>query len=93
MKCPCCGAAELIHDARDIPYVYKGETTIIPAVTGDFRPACAKVVLDRERRPLQRIDWNVSTAGQRLPMFDPALIENHCSTLFIQGQCTGVKWN
>jgi len=49
MKCPSCGAAELIHDTRDIPYVYKGETTIIPAVTGDFCPACAEVVLDREQ--------------------------------------------
>ena len=49
MKCPCCGAAELIHDTRDIPYAYKGETTIIPAVTGDFCPACAEVVLDREQ--------------------------------------------
>ena len=40
MKCPVCGAAELIHDTRDLPYTYKGETTVIPAVTGDFaRPA------------------------------------------------------
>lgn len=23
MKCPCCGAAELIHDTRDMPYTYK----------------------------------------------------------------------
>ena len=48
MKCPCCGAAELIHDTRDIPYVYKGESTTIPAVTGDFCPACGEVVLNRE---------------------------------------------
>lgn len=48
MKCPCCGAAELIHDTRDIPYTYKGETTTIAAVTGDFCPACNEVVLDRE---------------------------------------------
>ena len=48
MKCPCCGAAELIHDTRDIPYTYKGETTTIPAVTGDFCPACDEVVLNRE---------------------------------------------
>ena len=46
MKCPVCGAAELIHDTRDLPYTYKGETTIIPAVTGDFCPACAESVLD-----------------------------------------------
>ena len=36
MKCPICGAAELVHDTRDMPYIYKGESTIIPAVTGDF---------------------------------------------------------
>ena len=46
MKCPCCGAAELIHDTRDMPYTYKGETTIIAAVTGDFCPACAESILD-----------------------------------------------
>lgn len=46
MKCPVCGAAELVHDTRDLPYTYKGETTLIPAVTGDFCPACAESILD-----------------------------------------------
>lgn len=46
MKCPVCGAAELIHDTRDQSYTYKGETTIIAAVTGDFCPACAESILD-----------------------------------------------
>ena len=46
MKCPVCGAAKLIHDTRDIPYIYKGETTIIATVTGDFCPACAELILD-----------------------------------------------
>ena len=46
MKCPVCGAAELIHDTRDLPYTYKGETTVIAAVTGDFCPACAESILD-----------------------------------------------
>ena len=48
MKCPSCGAADLIHDTRDVPYTYKGEATSIPAVTGDFCPACGEIVLDRE---------------------------------------------
>lgn len=48
MKCPCCGAAELIHDTRDMSYTYKGDSTTIPAVTGDFCPACGEVVLSRE---------------------------------------------
>ena len=46
MKCPVCGAAELIHDTRDQSYTYKGETTIIAAVTGDFCPACGESILD-----------------------------------------------
>ena len=48
MKCPCCGAAELIHDTRDMPFLYKGETTVIPALTGEFCPACGEVILNRE---------------------------------------------
>ena len=48
VKCPCCAAAELIHDTRDLPYVYQGESTMIPAVTGDFCPACGEVILNRD---------------------------------------------
>jgi len=45
MKCQICAKAELMHDTRDMPYTYKGETTVIPMVTGDFCPACGEVVL------------------------------------------------
>lgn len=47
MKCPSCGEAKLMHDTRDMPYTYKGESTILPSVTGDFCPACGEAVLDR----------------------------------------------
>lgn len=46
MKCPTCAQAELVHDTRDMPYIYKGETTIILAVTGEFCPACDESILD-----------------------------------------------
>jgi HTH-type transcriptional regulator/antitoxin MqsA len=46
MKCPFCAAAKLVRDTRDLPYVYKGESTVIPAVTGDFCSACGEAVLD-----------------------------------------------
>ncbi len=46
MKCPVCGVAELIHDTRDTPYIYKGEMTVIPQVTGEFCPACDESILD-----------------------------------------------
>lgn len=47
MRCPVCGAADLIHDTRDLSYTYKGETTFIPAVTGEHCPACGEAILDR----------------------------------------------
>lgn len=46
MKCPCCGAAKLILDTRDVPYVYKGESTLIADVTGEYCPKCGEVILD-----------------------------------------------
>ena len=49
MKCPCCGAAKLIRDTRDIAYTYKGEPTSIPSVSGEFCPACNEAILDREQ--------------------------------------------
>jgi HTH-type transcriptional regulator/antitoxin MqsA len=45
MKCPACAGAKLVRHTRDIPYIYKGETTTIPAVRGDFCPACGEGVL------------------------------------------------
>jgi len=46
MKCPACDAAELVPDSRGLPYIYKSERTVIPAVSGDYCPACGEAVLD-----------------------------------------------
>ncbi len=46
MKCLTCGAAELIHDTRDLPYTYKGNTTTIAAVTADSCPACDESITE-----------------------------------------------
>ena len=46
MKCPSCAVVNLIHDTRDIPYVYKGESTVISSVTGSFCPTCDESILD-----------------------------------------------
>jgi HTH-type transcriptional regulator/antitoxin MqsA len=37
---------KLVHDTRDMPYTYKGESTMIPAVIGDFCPACDESILN-----------------------------------------------
>ena len=74
MKCPVCGAARLIHDTRDLPYTYKGETTVIPAVTADFCPACGESITDmaeteRVMREMQAFNQQVNAA-----IVDPAFI-------------------
>jgi len=46
MKCPACANAKLAHDTRNIRYVYKGKTTAIRNVTGQFCPACGESVLN-----------------------------------------------
>lgn len=76
MKCPVCGAQALIHDTRDLPYTYKGETTVIAAVTGDFCPACAESVLDaaesnRVMREMRAFSKQVNAA-----IVDPVFITN-----------------
>ncbi|THF50150.1 type II TA system antitoxin MqsA family protein [Allorhizobium terrae] len=47
MKCPVCGSTGMTHETRDISYTYKGRTTTIKAVEGDFCAACDEVILDR----------------------------------------------
>jgi HTH-type transcriptional regulator / antitoxin MqsA len=46
MQCPNCGAAELARDTRDMPYTYKGETTVILQAAGDWCPACGEGMFD-----------------------------------------------
>jgi HTH-type transcriptional regulator/antitoxin MqsA len=76
MKCPVCGEAELIHDTRDLPYNYKGETTVIPAVTADFCSACDESITDmaeteRVMREMQAFNKQVNAA-----IVDPTFIVN-----------------
>lgn len=46
MKCPICASANLVHDTRDIPHIYKGVSTVIQSAIGDFCPACGEGVFN-----------------------------------------------
>jgi len=46
MKCPSCGVGKLVRDTRDLPYAYKGKSTVLPQVTGEFCTGCDESVLD-----------------------------------------------
>jgi HTH-type transcriptional regulator/antitoxin MqsA len=76
MKCPVCGAVELIHDTRDLPYTYKGETTVISAVTGDFCPACAESILDTAESDRVMRDMRTFTRQVNAAIVDPSFIAN-----------------
>ncbi len=74
MKCPVCGAAELIHGTRDLPYTYKGETTVIAAVTGDFCPACSESILDASESNRVMRDMSAFSRQVNAAIVDPAFI-------------------
>ena len=46
MRCPVCGGAELVKGVRDMPYTYRGETTVICDVQGEWCHKCGDGVLD-----------------------------------------------
>ena len=74
MKCPSCGSARLVRETRDIPYTYKGETTRIPRVTGEYCPACGEAVLgpaESVRASAAMLDFNKRVNAA---MVDPAFI-------------------
>ena len=74
MKCPVCGAAELIHDSRNLPYTYKGETTVVAAVTGDFCPACAESILDAGETDRVMREMSAFAKQVNAAIVDPAFI-------------------
>lgn len=74
MKCPVCGVAKLIHDTRDLPYTYKGETTLIAAVTGDFCPACAESILDAAESERVMREMRTFTKHVNAAYVDPGYI-------------------
>ena len=76
MKCPVCGAAELVHDTRDRPYTYKGETTLITAVTGEFCPVCDESVLDLAESERVLGEMRAFSKQVNAAIVDPAFISS-----------------
>jgi len=75
MRCPVCGAAELIRDTRDIPYAYKGDTTILKT-TGDFCPACGESIHDKEDSERVMSEMRAFTRQVNAAIVDPEFIVN-----------------
>jgi HTH-type transcriptional regulator/antitoxin MqsA len=45
MQCPSCGAQGVQVESRDMSYAYRGQRTLIAAVSGAFCNACSEAVL------------------------------------------------
>ena len=45
---PECGTRCPEHDTRHVPYTYKGQAPVIPAIAGHFCTNCDEVTLDHE---------------------------------------------
>jgi len=74
MKCPACGAAQLVRGTRDLTHTDQGEITTIPDVTGQFCPACDEAVLDADesaRVSAAMLDFNKQVNAS---IMDPAFI-------------------
>jgi HTH-type transcriptional regulator/antitoxin MqsA len=63
-----------VHDVRDLPYTYKGETTVIPAVEADYCPVCDEALLDWEQ--MGRLDVLMGEFNQQVnaALVDPEFI-------------------
>jgi HTH-type transcriptional regulator/antitoxin MqsA len=48
MNCPICGAGSVVHETRDLPFTYKGQTTTIRDIEGDYCDECNDAVFTRE---------------------------------------------
>ena len=46
MNCPVCASADLVQATRDLPYIFKGQSTVLPAIRGAFCPACREGVVE-----------------------------------------------
>jgi HTH-type transcriptional regulator / antitoxin MqsA len=76
MRCPICGEVEMVHDTREMAYTYKGESTVIPGVTGDFCAACGEAILDATesaRTSAMMLEFNKQVNAS---IVDPAFISS-----------------
>ena len=74
MKCPNCANADLVRDTRDMPYTYKGETTVFGQVAGDYCPTCGEGVFDAATS--RAISAEMKAFGKQVnaAIVDPAFI-------------------
>ena len=74
MECPNCGAAALVEDARDVPFTYKGEKTVLAQVAGSWCPECGEGVFDAASSRRISMEMKVFSKRVNAALVDPAFI-------------------
>jgi HTH-type transcriptional regulator / antitoxin MqsA len=74
MKCPNCGMADLVHNVRDMPYIYKGEATVLLKVAGDYCPACGEGAFDAATSRAISADMKAFGKQVNAAIVDPSFI-------------------
>ncbi|SOZ98630.1 putative DNA-binding transcriptional regulator [Cupriavidus taiwanensis] len=74
MRCPTCGGAELVAGVRDVQHTYRGETTVIEQVRGEFCPACGEYLTDFEESDRVMKRMNAFNREVNAAFVDPAYI-------------------
>lgn len=74
MKCPVCGGAELIHGARDVPFIYKGHDFTLHNVIGDHCPACGETVMTKEESDIYTAQILIIKKQVNLETIEPGYI-------------------
>jgi HTH-type transcriptional regulator / antitoxin MqsA len=66
--------ADLVHNVRDLPYIYKGEATVLPPVAGEYCPACGEGVFDAATSRLISSDMKAFGKQVNAAIVDPSFI-------------------
>lgn len=74
MQCPSCGAATLVFGTRDVAYVYKGESTTLLNIPGDYCPECGEGVHDADQAAILNAAMNAFGREVNAAMVDPGFI-------------------
>jgi HTH-type transcriptional regulator / antitoxin MqsA len=74
MKCGACGGSGVKRDTRDVEYTYKGQTTTLAAITGDYCPDCGEMMLNREQSETYAAAASAFDRSVNAGVFDPAFI-------------------
>ena len=88
-KCPICGSTSLKHDTRDLPYEYKGKSTRLPAISGEYCGACGEIIFTAAESAAFTAAASAFRADVNSLSFDPNLFIRVRRNLNIDQQQAG----